>query len=319
MEHGNQGTTQSTTEETNNSKEEEPPDQAVSQQEMSLILSMPQNTGMRTPPGRMERESPSHAEDKCPPFSLETELLTGPQSAIEIGSGDNMKGSSNLSSSQDLNPQLSVSELNRTQGLKEEAQNSKEEEISAQTALHLEMSLFMPMQAIIRKLTSRGNVRVPRSSKCTPFPVNLGCSSGPQSDTEKGSGDTLQTAVSFLDNTTKSKESDNIKKEEKTLGEESVILNVDPVTVMEPEKETETCATQTEEASTLLVSHKAVQIPEETSLKAQDPGNELQSPDPFWFFANISGLIEKEEQYIEDHVNRPKKRHMDLQEHLDQK
>ncbi|XP_072497168.1 uncharacterized protein [Notamacropus eugenii] len=279
-----------TTDDTNNSKEKQAPDQAVPQQEMSLILSLPQITGMRTPPRSMERECLSRAEDKSS-FSLET----GPQSDVEIGSGDKVKENSILRSSQDLNPQLSVSEL-KTQGLKEEAQNSKKEEISAQIASHLEMSLFLPRQAIIRKVASQGSVRLSPSSKYTPFPVNLGCSSGPQNDTEKGSGDTVQTAASFLDNTTKGKESDSIEEGEKTLCEELVILNVDPVTIMKPEKEIETCATQTEEASTLLVSHKAVQIPEETSLKTQDPRNELQSPDPFWFFSNMSDLIEKEEQ-----------------------
>ncbi|XP_074081700.1 uncharacterized protein LOC141514628 isoform X2 [Macrotis lagotis] len=349
MEHGNQGMAQSTTKETNINKEEQPPAQAVSQ-EMSLILSMSQIIGMRTPPGSMERESSSHAKDKCPPFSLETELLNGPQSDLEIGSGDNMKGSSSLGSSQDLNPQLSVSEL-KTQSLKE-AQNSKEYKTSAQTASHLEMSLFMPMQAFIGKVTTRGNVKAPPSSKCIPFPVNLGCSSGPQNEAEKefnvfcllissassliwdsvpepvsilnhtlewdGSGDTFQIGASFLDNTSKGKESDNIEKGEKILCEESVILNVDPLTIMEPAKEIETCATQTEEASTPQVSHKAVQIPEETSLKAQDTRNELQSSDHFCSYSNMSGLIENEEKCKEKQeekkVKLEKKEKMKLEE-----
>ncbi|XP_056673496.1 protein split ends-like isoform X3 [Monodelphis domestica] len=289
MEHGNQGRAQRTTEETNNSKEEQPSDHAVSSQEISPF---PQIIGMRTPPGSMERESPSHGENKCPPFSLEVGLLeTGPHSDIEIGSGDNMKGSS----SQEPNLQLPVSNL-KTHGLKEEPSNSKEEKISAQIVSHLEMSLFVPMKAIIGKVTSRGSVRVPPSPKCAPFPVNPGCSSGPQSDTEKGSGDTLQNTASFLDNTIKGKESKNIKEEKKTL-KKSVILNVAPVTGMESKKKIKTCATQTEETFTLLVSHKAVQIPEESSKKAQDPRSELQSPDIFPSSSNISGLIEKEKEY----------------------
>ncbi|XP_051851663.1 calponin homology domain-containing protein DDB_G0272472-like isoform X1 [Antechinus flavipes] len=296
MEHGNKGIAQSTTEETNNSKKEQSPEQAVTQQEMLLILSMPQITGMRIPTGSIKRESQLHAEDKCPPFSLEIGLMTGSQSDREIGSGDNMKGSSSLSSSQESNPQLSISELNRTQDLKEEAQKSKEEEISIQTESRLELSLFLPMHTIIGKMTSRGIVRAVPYSKCMLFPVIPGCSSGLQSDTEKGSGDTLQTAASSLDNTTKSKENDNIEEGEKTLSEESVILTFDPVTEIEPKKEIETCATQTEEVSTPLVFHKAVQIPEEATLKSQDPRNELQSLDPFWSIPNLSGLIEKKEK-----------------------
>ncbi|XP_031821363.1 uncharacterized protein LOC100916730 [Sarcophilus harrisii] len=285
MEHGNKGIAQSTTEETNNSKKEQSPDQAVTQQEMLLILSMPQVTGMRIPTGNIERESQLHAEDKCP-FSLEIGLMTGSQSDREIGSGDNMKGSSSLSSSQESNPQLSISEL-KTQDLKEEAQKSKEEEISIQTESRLELSLFLPMHTIIGKMTSRGIVRAVPYSKCMLFPVIPGCCSGLQSDTEKGSGDTLQIAASSLDNTIKSKENDNIEEGKKTLCEESVILTFDPVTEIEPKKEIETCATQTEEVSTPLVSHKAVQIPEEATLKSQDPRNELQSLDPFWSIPNL--------------------------------
>ncbi|XP_044531149.1 uncharacterized protein LOC123246296 [Gracilinanus agilis] len=191
-----------------------------------------------------------------------------------------MKGSS----SQEPNLQLPVPNL-KTHGLKEEPSNSTEETISAQIVSHLEMSLFVPMQAIIGKVTSRGSMRVPTSPKCASFPVNLGCSSGPQSDTEKGSGDTLQTTASFLDNTIKGKESENIKEEKKTL-KKSVILNVAPVTGMESKKNIETCATQTEETSILLVSHKAVQIPEE-------PGSELQSSDPSPSFSNMRFVGQK--------------------------